>query len=139
MSDTNHPDYYTLASGEQFCDWFDRVIYPTIDHLDSRVYHKVVSACEHFWRHNFKPGETTDMEKYRWWIGKAGETFRKHNFELFQNHADARFAQIIGPILDEILIERKKKWQQIKARREHGRHVFNELLKACGYKVPESA
>lgn len=139
MSNTNHPDYYTLASGEQFCDWFDRVIYPTIDHLDSRVYHKIVSACEHFWRHNFKPGETTDMEKYRWWIEKAAATYRQHNFELIDDHSKQRFDRIIAPILIEISKERKKKRDQIKQRNHANRQVFNTLLRACGYKVPESA
>lgn len=135
----DRPDYYALASGEQFCDWFDRVIYPSIDHLDGRVYAKIVSASEHFWRHNFKPGESSDMKKFRWWISEAKNAYRKYNFELFPNHADERFDRIVGPILDEILVERKKKWQQIKQRNEAGRQIFNAMLEACGIKAPERA
>lgn len=105
----NEPDYYRVSSGEQFDDWCDKHLHPIMAHLDQRVYRKIISALEHFFRNGFKPGETNDLIKFNYWIKKAEESYIQTNFEWSEEHSRIRFQAVISPLISIVSLERVKK------------------------------
>lgn len=76
---TPGPDYYRLADGRQFWEYSKAVIEP---YCVGRGYspwkiHCIISAMEHWFRQDAKPGESeTDDEACMFWLERAcdGET-----------------------------------------------------------------
>lgn len=72
MSDC--PEYYKLASGEEFADYSRRVLCPFLEDagFDGFTIHCIVSAMEHRFRCGRKSSDTGhDVEAMTYWESKA--------------------------------------------------------------------
>lgn len=106
----SEPDYYKVSDGRQFREWYYAECAQLLsENLDHCVFHDVASACEHFWRNGFKPGENHDQEKFDYWMRSATDLYVKNNFEWTEEHSKTRFVALIAPVLEKISWERVKK------------------------------
>lgn len=117
-----HPDYYTLADGRGFIEFFEEELFALLcDDLDTLEISRVESACEHLFRRGMKPGEpeSADQAKADWWMKQAEKHFANNNqakkhyanntLEFVAQARSREFARIVRPVLAMIEWERGKK------------------------------
>lgn len=105
------PDYYRLADGRTFDEFFEAECVPLVeDELSFMEFHWLAEACQYRFRQGLKPGqEESDKRKFERRIKTCQDSFVLRNFEIDPGLASIRFGKMVVPVINKVATERAKK------------------------------